>query len=109
MLNRFHIGKWSTSTVGLEYRDEKGVAQGSTPFEADSDTKSVFFEQQLRFFERLFMSAGFRIEDNNRYGTNTTERGSLAYVIRAWASDSWLRTPADLTVTVAGNATSPGL
>src|SRR5439155_638966 len=53
LLNHFHIGKWSTSSVGLEYRDEKGVAQGSTPFEADSDTRSVFFQQQFRFFERL--------------------------------------------------------
>src|SRR2546427_5976945 len=66
LLNHFHIGKWSTSSVGLEYRDEKGVAQGSTPFEADSDTRSVFFQQQLRFLERLFMSAGFPVGDNTQ-------------------------------------------
>jgi vitamin B12 transporter len=86
LLNHFHIGKWSTSSVGLEYRDEKGVAQGSTPFEADSDTRSVFFQQQFRVLERLFMSAGFRVEDNSKYGTHTTERGSLAYLIRAWGT-----------------------
>ena len=86
LLNHFHIGKWSTSSVGLEYRDEKGVAQGSTPFEADSHTRSVFFQQQFRFLERLFMSAGFRVEDNSTFGTHTTERGSLAYLIRAWGT-----------------------
>ena len=85
-LNHFHIGRWSTSSVGLEYRDEKGEVQGSTPFDATSDTKSAFFQQQLRFFERLFMSAGFRVEDNSVFGTNWTERGSLAYLIREWGT-----------------------
>ena len=37
---------------------------------------SVFFEQQLRFFDRLFITGGFRVEDNSVFGTTTTERGS---------------------------------
>jgi vitamin B12 transporter len=84
-LNHFHVGTWSTSTVGLEYRREHGDAQGagvSPGFEADNHTKSVFFEQQLRFFDRLFLSAGVRVEDNSVFGTHTTERGSLAYLIK---------------------------
>jgi vitamin B12 transporter len=81
LVNHFHIGKWSTSSIGLEYRSEDGQAQGSTPFEASSHTQSAFFEQTFRLWDRLFMSAGFRVEDNSVYGTHWTERGSLSYVI----------------------------
>ena len=86
LLNHFHIGKWSTSSIGLEYRTEDGEAQGATPFDASSHTKSVFFQQIFRFWDRLFMSAGFRVEDNSVYGTHWTERGSLSYVIREWGT-----------------------
>ncbi|MBI2160345.1 MAG: TonB-dependent receptor [Candidatus Rokubacteria bacterium] len=85
-LNHVHLGRWSTSSVGLEYRDEMGDNQGGTPFHAESDTKSVFFQQQLRFFDRLFTSAGFRVEDNSVFGTSTTERGSLAYLVKSWGT-----------------------
>ena len=85
-LNHVHLDRWSTSSVGLEYRDESGDNQGGSPFHAESDTKSVFFQQQLRFFERLFMSAGFRVEDNSVFGTSTTERGSLAYAVKSWGT-----------------------
>ena len=86
LLNHFHIGKWSTSSIGLEYRTEDGEAQGATPFDASSQTKSVFFQQIFRFWDRLFMSAGFRVEDNSVYGTHWTERGSLSYVIPEWGT-----------------------
>jgi vitamin B12 transporter len=86
LLNHFHIGKWSTSSIGLEYRTEDGEAQGATPFDASSHTKAVFFQQIFRFWDRLFMSAGFRVEDNSVYGTHWTERGSLSYVIREWGT-----------------------
>ena len=79
-VNSFHIGKWSTSSVGLEHRREKGESKGT--FKAATDTGSVFFEQQLRFFERLFVTGGFRVEDNSVWGTVTTERGSLAFLIK---------------------------
>jgi len=86
VLNHFHIGPWSTSSVGLEYRDESGEAQGATPFNASSHTRAAFFQQQLRFLDRLFMVGGFRVEDNSVFGTHWTERGSLAYLIRAWGT-----------------------
>jgi vitamin B12 transporter len=86
LLNHFHIGKWSTTSIGLEYRTEDGEAQGSTPFDASSHTKSAFFQQTFRFWDRLFMTAGFRVEDNSVFGTHWTERGSLAYVIPEWGT-----------------------
>jgi vitamin B12 transporter len=85
-INHFHIGKWSTSSFGVEYRRDEGRSLGASPFAADHYTWAGFFQQQFRFFERLFMSAGVRVEDNNVYGQSTTERGSLAYVIREWGT-----------------------
>ena len=79
-VNSFLIGKWSTSSVGLEHRREIGESRNT--FRAVSETESVFFEQQLRFFERLFLTGGFRVEDNSVWGTTTTERGSLAFLIK---------------------------
>jgi vitamin B12 transporter len=79
-VNSFFIGKWSTSSVGLEHRRETGESKNT--FRAVSETESVFFEQQLRFFERLFITGGFRVEDNSVFGTTTTERGSLAFLIK---------------------------
>ena len=79
-VNSFFIGKWSTSSVGLEYRREEGENKGV--FRAATETYSVFFEQQLRFFDRLFITGGFRVEDNSVFGTTTTERGSVAFVIK---------------------------
>jgi vitamin B12 transporter len=85
-LNHFHIGAWSTSTIGLEYRHEEGDVQGFNAFAARTWTRSVFFQQQFRFFDRLFMSAGVRVEDNSVFGTHTTERGSLAYLVKSWGT-----------------------
>lgn len=79
-VNSFFIGTWSTSSVGLEHRRE--IGENHNTFRAVSETQSVFFEQQFRFFERLFLTGGFRVEDNSVFGTTTTERGSLAFLIK---------------------------
>jgi vitamin B12 transporter len=85
-LSHFHIGTWSTSTFGLEWRDEDANVQGSSAFSPHTETVSGLFEQKFRFFDRLFMSAGVRVEDNSAFGTSTTERGSLAYVVKEWGT-----------------------
>jgi vitamin B12 transporter len=79
-VNSFFIDKWSTSSVGLEHRRE--IGENRSTFKAVTETQSVFFEQQLRFFERLFLTGGFRVEDNSVWGTTTTERGSVAFLIK---------------------------
>ena len=85
-LNHFHIQKWSTSTLGLEFRHEEADSQGAAAFHPDTDTRSAFFQQTFRFFDRLFMSGGVRVEDNSAFGTSTTERGSLSYLVKATAT-----------------------
>ncbi len=84
-LNRFFVGSWSTSTVGLELRGEQG-RNLSAPFDASSHTTAGFFEEQLRFWDRLFMATGVRVEDNSTFGRNTTEHGALAWVVKEWGT-----------------------
>jgi vitamin B12 transporter len=85
-LSHFHLAKWSTSTFGIEWREEEANVQGTSGFGPFSRTWSGLFQQQFRFFDRLFMAAGVRVEDNNNFGRTTTERGSLAYVVKEWGS-----------------------
>ncbi len=81
-LNHFHIGTWSTSTFGVEYRREAADVQGTNAFGPTTETVSGLFQQQLRFFDRLFMAAGVRVEDNDVFGRSVTERGSLSFLIK---------------------------
>jgi vitamin B12 transporter len=85
-LSHFHVGTWSTSTFGIEWREEEAHVRGSSFFSPRTETVSGLFEQKFRFFDRLFMSAGVRVEDNNVFGRSTTERGSLAYVVKEWGT-----------------------
>jgi vitamin B12 transporter len=79
-INSFFVGPWSTSTVGLEYRHEEGDNKGV--FKSATHTKSFFFEQQFRFFDRIFLTGGVRIDDSSAFGTHTTPRGSAAFLIK---------------------------
>src|SRR5713226_2120846 len=78
--NSIFIGPWSTSTVGIEYRHEEGDNKGV--FHTARHVPSIFFEQQFRFFDRLFLTGGVRNEDDSVFGSATTEHGSLALVIK---------------------------
>jgi len=80
LLNSIIIGPWSTSTVGFGYRYEHGDNQGV--FQASQNVKWFMFEQQFRFFDRLFITGGTRIEDNSVFGTATTGQGSVLFVIK---------------------------
>jgi vitamin B12 transporter len=79
-LNSFFLGKWSTSTVGVGYRNEEGSNQGV--FRASRHVPWVLFEEQLRFLDRLFITGGFRIEDDSVFGQATTAQGSVLFVIK---------------------------
>jgi len=81
-LNHFHIGTWSTSTFGIEYRWETADVQGTNGFGPTTETVSGLFQQQFRFFDRLFMAAGVRVEGNDVFGKSVTERGSLSFLIK---------------------------
>src|SRR5262249_7910484 len=79
-VNAFFLGTWSTTTLGLEFRHEEGDNVGV--FQQSTSTGSVFLEQQVRLWERLFLSGGFRYENNSQFGPVTTGRGSVAWLIK---------------------------
>ena len=78
--NSFFLGKWSTTTIGFGYRHEEGDNKGI--FRTASHTPWVLFEEQLRFFDRLFITGGFRIEDNSVFGQATTAQGSVLFNVK---------------------------
>jgi vitamin B12 transporter len=86
-LHLFHFGKVDTLTVGLEYRNEEGTNKGT--FAATTDTFSVFAQDELRLFDRLFLTGGVRYDHNSAFGDATTGRAALSYVIRS--SDTRLK------------------
>jgi vitamin B12 transporter len=51
-------------------------------FRAARHVPSVLFEEQLRFFDRLFITGGFRIEDDSVFGQATTAQGSVLFSIK---------------------------
>jgi vitamin B12 transporter len=79
-LHHLHIGKLDTVTVGLEYRNEKGVNEGA--FSRSTDTWAVFLQNELRLFDRLFLTGGVRHDDNSAFGDETTGRVAASYVLR---------------------------
>ena len=79
-LNSIIIGPWSTSTVGIGYRNESGDNKGV--FHTQQNVKWFLFEQQFRLFNRLFITGGTRIEDNSVFGSATTGQGSVLFVIK---------------------------
>ncbi|MFA5345800.1 MAG: TonB-dependent receptor [Candidatus Omnitrophota bacterium] len=83
--------KWNIFTAGFEYENESG----SSYFYADpdynymngkQDRKSVYnygyyFQDQLKIWDRLFITPGLRVDDHEMFGTKTTYKISTAYLI----------------------------
>lgn len=84
LVNHFHTGRWNTLSVGLEHRNERGRNRGV--FQKEIDVFSTFVQDELRLFDRLFLSGGVRIEDNEAFGTETTPRAGAAYLVRSWGT-----------------------
>jgi vitamin B12 transporter len=92
LLNTFHIAKFDSVTLGFEHRRERGhgfsasdaTAFGPetvTSFTAKTTTISGFLQNELRLFDRLFVGAGFRHEENDAFGSATTPHASLAFLV----------------------------
>jgi vitamin B12 transporter len=79
-LNRFKLGDMNTVSAGFEYRYEAGANQGS--FDQSTETWSLVLQDELRLWDRLFLTGGVRHDDNSVYGDQTTFRAALSYVIR---------------------------
>ncbi len=90
LINSFHFGKWNTLSVGLEHRREAGqslltgvvVADDRIALSKKIDVGSIFVQDELRLFDRVFLSGGRRDEDNNTFGKATTHRAGAVILVR---------------------------
>ena len=87
LINSFHAGKWNTLSVGLEHRREEGqelftVADDRIASSKKIDVGSIFVQDELRLFDRIFLSGGRRDEDNNAFGSATTHRAGAVVLVR---------------------------
>jgi len=77
-----------TAGVGYEWEGFDQRTDGTdTPFPFSSsnkdnrDNKGFYLQNQLDWKKRLFLTAGFRVDDNSKFGTEVTPRISVAYVV----------------------------
>ncbi|HEV8308767.1 MAG TPA: TonB-dependent receptor [Methylomirabilota bacterium] len=80
-LHHVHLGTLDTVTLGLEYRREEGTNEGL--FSRATDTRALFLQNELRLFDRLFLTGGIRHDDNSGFGDATTARAAVSYLLRA--------------------------
>jgi vitamin B12 transporter len=83
------LGISNLVTAGFAYEwqgfDQRTDAT-DTPFPFSSsnsdsrDNKAFYLQNQLEWQKRLFLTAGFRVDDNSTFGTQVTPRVSAAYV-----------------------------
>jgi vitamin B12 transporter len=92
----------SILTLGYAYEletyslnDLSTFRYGSLPFEVststnksdESRTNNAFYAQeQLTLFDRLHLTGGLRVDNNSKFGTAVTPRGSIAYEIKETGS-----------------------
>jgi vitamin B12 transporter len=79
-LHHFHVAAIDTVTLGLEYRNEEGTNQGT--FSRTTDTWAAFVQNELRLFQRLFLTGGVRHDHNSVFGGETTSRVAASYLHR---------------------------
>ena len=77
----------SVTTLGFEYEneaaDQSAVSSfGASAFDESRDNFAFYFQEQLGFFDRLYITGGFRVDDNESFGTEISPRGSLAFLIK---------------------------
>ncbi len=79
-LHHLQLGPIDTLTAGVEYRNEEGINKGT--FSETTDTWAVFGQNELRLFDRLFLTGGVRYDHNSAFGDATTGRAAVSYVVR---------------------------
>ncbi len=77
--------EWTQLTAGLEYEEEKGSGDGNQSWyvfnEETMDNKAGYLQSQFNFFESLFVTPGVRVDDNERFGSQTTYKISVSYLV----------------------------
>lgn len=93
-LERFeYLGSWNgTESLRLVYGvdlETESLDDGSV--DTDRDQAGYYAEYQGDFGEQLFVTAGARYDDNDDFGTHTSYRASVAYLISVSAGEIKLK------------------
>lgn len=75
-----HLHSTNDFTFGAEQKDEYSDAQDME--EKHASTTSVYFQDQIKLFDRWFNTLGVRVDDHNQFGTKATYRFTTAYLIK---------------------------
>lgn len=104
IVNAFHLAKWNTFALGAEHRNERGrnrsvcspllgvfgitneCNQGRFTIREEINTISVFGQDEVRLFDRLFLVGGLRWDDNDQFGDEVTPRMSAAVLVKETGS-----------------------
>ncbi|MFA4983941.1 MAG: TonB-dependent receptor [Candidatus Omnitrophota bacterium] len=83
--------KWDTVTAGFEYERESGASSytiipdpyGYSSYQGRKsiDNYGYYLQDQLKVWDRLFITPGLRVDDHEMFGTETTYKISTAYLI----------------------------
>jgi vitamin B12 transporter len=79
-ISSFRVTSWDTLTVGYENRAEQADNRGT--FRASVETHSGFLQDEVRLFDRLFVTGGVRYEDNSAFGSALTPRVAVALLVK---------------------------
>lgn len=77
----------SITTAGFEFKDRSADVQSNfggfrSEFKKSRNNFAYYLQERLRLLdERLFVTAGFRVDDNEDFGTHVTPAWSIAYLI----------------------------
>lgn len=82
-----HWRNVSVITFGFEFEEKSADVQSNfggfrSNFNKSRNNFAYYVQEQLRLLnERLFITGGFRVDDNEDFGTHITPAGSIAYII----------------------------
>ncbi|MCA9471667.1 MAG: TonB-dependent receptor [Nitrospirales bacterium] len=79
--SNFYIGKPVIVTVGYQFREQLGKNKGNFSEHVIS-SHAGFAQMQVKLFDRLFGTAGFRQDSHNTAGSKTTYRFTGGYLLK---------------------------
>ena len=74
------------SILSIGYTYERRHGKNQNAFDETRDVHSLFLQRQWAVQERLFLTAGARLDDYEQFGDKTTYRGTAAWLIPTTAS-----------------------
>ncbi len=74
----------AVTTIGFEYENED--YDGSNRIDKSRRNRAYYFQVQFGFYERFFITAGARLDDNEKYGEEISPTASLSYLLKDYGT-----------------------